>query len=515
MLASYDFNCTINATSGGSAITGAPVAARTILNALSDATLASNTSADSPNSRYWTQGPICTTVILCDHTSKTYDFGTNASKVLRPIFHVQFWPTLAKYKVRVIVEGSDTTKMADQLYDVSVSTGNASPTTVYTKTAVPQALGTRWTKSFWSGTAPAALNANHNSAYVASTYIIPNFDPSVVLPESKIAATYSTWTSQTRDIYNAGYWTKPMQTGGGRPEISLFPQWNIDYLHSGDYRLQLIAEQNTELSFSWPMTFREGATGKYYDAGLTIQNQGFPVTLYSRPSFQTGDNNFGITGYIYGSYFTNSSDRLTFVPPLSLGDPSPTNNDNWQPYDDHVPQPFFIHYLTTGEYAWLEQMQIWASWSAFDATIVSGPDTSSRGPSITNAALPGLIRRKAWILRNRVSAAIFSLDGSKEKTYYNYLINDAISIQEGILGITGSANEGNASYLWGQNTQRQAYFGTYGVSPLHWWDYGQEFGYGYDPPETGAIDRTVVGAARGAQVEYRRAVDDDGPEKLR
>jgi hypothetical protein len=503
MLANYDFNCTINATSGGSPITGAPVSARTILNAVSDATLASNTSGDSPNSRYWTQGPICTTVILCDHTSKTYDFGTNASKVLRPIFHVQFWPTLSQYKVRVIVEGSDTTKMADQLYDVSVSTGNASPTTVYTKAAVPHALGTRWTKSFWSGAAPVSLNADHNTAYVASTYTIPNFDPSVELPEAKIAATYATWTSQTRDIYNAGYWTIGMQGPGGRPEISLFPQWNIDFLHSGDYRLQIIAEQNTELAFSWPMAFREGSASKYYDAAATIPCQGFPSTLYSRPSFMASDDNTYITGYLYGSYFTNAADRLTFVPPLNLGDPSPTNNNGWQPYDDHVPQPFFIPYLTTGEYVWLEQMQFWASWSAFDAGVLAGPSIYSRGPTLTNAALPGAIRRKAWILRNRVSAAVFSLDSSKEKTYYNYLINDAIAIQEGILGITGSANQGGTSYLWGENTNRVAYFGSYGVSPLHMWDYGEGWGYGYNPPTTGAIDRTVVGACQAPfQIGY-------------
>lgn len=472
MLANYDFNCTINATTGGSPITGAPVSARTILNAISDATLASNTSGDSPNSRYWTQGPICTTVILCDHTSKTYDFGTTADKSLRPIFHVQFWPTLAKYKVRAIVENSDVTKVQTQTYDVSVSTGNASPATVYTKNGAVHTYNGRWTKAFWSGAAPSLLNVNHNANYLSNARVIPYYDPAAALTEAQIQTRNTGWASAAKDIFDAGDetkavgWKKNMPEVGGRSEIAIFPNWTVEAILSGDHRLQAISDGLAELALAWPMHQREGNSGKYYNAAQTEPGIGFPISLYARPTLFFFDNNF------IDNTPSNPADGLTFI----SGTGGYTRN-GWNPDGSHQPAPFLLPYVTTGEFLWLEQMQFWASWGDFNAQPNTYSGFYGRGPTITSFALNGDIRRRAWILRNRVSAAAFSVDGSKEKTYYENAVNEAITIEEGIREVTGGAGQGSAAYIWGQTVGRSgtAGFDTgeydgRGVHPLRFWD---------------------------------------------
>jgi hypothetical protein len=460
MLADYDFNCAINATVSAVPVTGAPVSARTMLSALSDATLATNTASNDPNSRYWTQGPICTTVILCDHTSKTYDFGTNASRVLRPIFHVQFWPTLGTYRVRVIVEGSDSQKMQDQTYDVSVTKNNSSPTTAYTRLAVPQHVGSRWTKAFWSGTAPASINVDHNATYLAETRAIPNYDITYELGESTIATKWSSWGSASKDIYQAGLWEKSMPNVGGRAEIALFPDWTIDALLSGDYRLQSISDTLAEIALSWPMHFREGNAGKLYDAAQTIPAIGSACSLYARPGMFFFDNNF--LTYVP----PNPSDGLTFVS-------GSTNNNGWAPDGAHQPSPFYLPYLTTGEYLWLEQMQFWASWGMFNPQPNTTTGFYGRGPTLTSFALNGDTRRQAWFLRNRVSVAAFSPDGSKEKTYFETSVNNALEIAEGVRGVTGGAWQGSAAYVWGQTTGRAGMFGGLGIHPLRFFDTNQ------------------------------------------
>ena len=120
-------------------------------------------------------------------------------------------------------------------------------------------------------------------------------------------------------------------------------------------------------------------------------------------------------------------------------------------------------------------MQFWASWSAFNPQANTTNGFYGRGPTLTSGSLNGSVRRRAWILRNRADAAALSVDGSKEKTYYEYLLNDALAILEGVMGITGSAYQGNAAYNWGVTVARPdaQVFGSRGINPLYFFDNGQ------------------------------------------
>jgi hypothetical protein len=470
MLASYDFNCTINATSSGTPITGAPVAARTILNAISDATLASNTSGDSPNSRYWTQGPICTTVILCDHTAKTYDFGTDANKSLRPIFHVQFWPTLSQYRVRVIVEQADTTKVQNQTYDVSISTGNASPSTVYTRAAVPHVYATRWTKTFWSGTAPVALNEVHNVGYLASTYALPNYDATITLSGTTASNAISSWAAASKDIYDAGLWIKYMPTTGGRKDIGPTTAWVTWALYSGSSGLWQIARGMADLAAAWPMCFRSGDARTFNTltggAGLgRVATRDTHATqfLYSENTYMNGGN-------------TTAGDKFTLggVPLVNGSLPS---INGWYQDGAHQPEPYFAVYLTSGDYWYLEQLQFWGSWGLFISNPTTGTsgfalEASGRNPSDT--VIYEQVRGQAWVFRNRARGAYASPDGSQEKEYLTRATEQALRVFEGIH--IGSSPGGLAPTSGGLGDTIRNWWATYGAlpspNPLRYWNVG-------------------------------------------
>jgi hypothetical protein len=456
--------------SNNTSITGAPVSARTILNAISDATLASNTSGDSPNSRYWTEGPICTTVILCDHTAKTYDFGTDANKSLRPIFHVQFWPTLSQYRVRVIVEQADTTKIQNQTYDVSLSTGNASPANVYIRTVVPQVYATRWTKTFWSGTAPAALNEVHNLAYLTSTYALPNYDATITLSGTTASNAISSWAAASKDIYDAGLWIKYMPTTGGRKDIGPTTAWVTWALYSGSSGLWQIARGMADLAAAWPMCFRSGDARTFNTltggAGL-----GRVVTRDTHPTqFLYGEN-----GYMNGGN-TTAGDKFTLGGvPLVNGSLPSTNG--WYQDGAHQPEPYFAVYLTSGDYWYLEQLQFWGSWGLFISNPTTGTsgfalEASGRNPSDT--VIYEQVRGQAWVFRNRARGAYASPDGSQEKEYLTRATEQALRVFEGIH--IGSSPGGLAPTSGGLGDTIRNWWATYGAlpspNPLRYWNVG-------------------------------------------
>jgi hypothetical protein len=421
----------------------------------------------------WVQGPIASTYIVADHSAqRRFDFGASALKSIRPIMHVTIWHTLAQAKIRFIAENSNTEGLENVTYDLNLIIGTGSEAkTVYSQTSVPHHYGARWTKTAWYGGTPQALSVDQNAGYLSSLRLIPNYDPASKLSESQILAQVTRWTGVTKKLFDSGFWQKSMPNVGGREEIALFPNWTVDALLSGDARLQEISDGHAEMASVWPMHFREGSSSKFYDAARTIPSIGKAVSLFARPTMFYFDNSFMDQSWA----IANVADRYVW----GIGT-SASSFNGWAPDGAHEPAPFLVPYLTTGEYFWLEEMQFWASWAAFNPQ----PNTTSgfygRGPALTSAALNGDIRRQAWILRNRVSAAAFSVDNTPEKAYFDYLMSDAIAIAEGVRGITGGSGEGSASYAWGQTVGRagspggdSGLYGGLGINPLHFWDVNQ------------------------------------------
>jgi hypothetical protein len=407
----------------------------------------------------WNSGPVNTTILLRDNSvDRMYDLGADAYKSFRPSFEVTFWKGINKVRVRYIGEITNTEYLQDLTYDITLRLGNSTKTVVYTKPAFTHYVATRWTKVFWLGGAPdERVNIDHNIGYIKDTKFLPNYDASIRIPESQIAASYALWQKKNRDIGEAGFWQKAMPTTGGRPDIGPFPTWAVQWLYTGDWRSREIALGSSDLASSWPMHFREGNATKFFDEQKKIPGIGKPISIKDRPTIFLGDGN-----YYMLTYYNKKDDIVKIVGAYDK------KSNGWSYDSAHVPEASAPQYLLTGEYWYLEQMEFW------NAALAAGPNSGSapwgRGPTGKEGGIAGQIRGEGWVLRSRVELAHLEPDGRFEKKYWEHMINDAIAIWEGGRNIKGTSFENTPQWKWG-NTVEVKGFGTAGtpVAPIYAW----------------------------------------------
>ena len=411
----------------------------------------------------WTRGPITTTAVIADHTAKAFDFGTDAFKSLRPIVHAQFWPSINAYKVRVIVEQSDTTKLQNQTYAVKVTSGLATPVVAYENTQVAHNYGSRWTREFWVGSGKPAqqLSIQHNVAYLASTKAIPNYDARITYAASSRSALLSQWASAPKDIYASGLWTKYMPTTGGRMDIGLFPTWLIAALYSGDSELLQLSAKQTDLAAAWPMNFRIG-DNRTFDQKTGAAGLG---RIATRDAFPTQFLYSG-NGYLNSNQVA-TSDRFTTVASFSDG--------GWVCDGAHLPDPWYLMYIMTGDPWYLEQLQFWASWGLF--TINPGSATWGSGRDPRDTVVQDQLRAVAWLMRTRARAAAASVDGTPEKIYLTRSVEQALRMMEGVH--IGASLDPIRSW-WAANAPMAA-------NPLRYWQDGDAAGVGVDTTKAATI----------------------------
>lgn len=432
---------------------------------------------------YWLQGSVMTSVIIADHsTARTGDIGFDANKSFRPIFHATFWPGSNKVRVRFIGENANTEAIQDQLYSLALKLGHTTPLTVYSKSSVNHLAASRWTKEFWVGGAPPAIEINYNLAYLAKTKVMPNYDTSRLVPEAALVEAYTDpytgWAIVAKDLYDPGNIFKYMGSTGGRDEIGPYPTWTVRWLYTGDTR---VAEQtfgNAQLSAAFPIHFREGTNTKVFDNNGT-NALGRPLSIKARPTVFLNSGNFFID-----FQYTSPADKITPVGTATF--------DDWYPDGAHQPDYHSPLYALTGDYFYLEEMYFWASWGA--AYTSFGTDVFwGRGPTSDTGGIQGEVRGDAWLFRNRVQAAFLAPDGSPEKNYFTKLTNDAIAIWEGTIGLTATPNQGNANWTWGQ-TYAALKYGSHGapsIPPLRFWEEGGTVpGWSEDVDPTKASNRT-------------------------
>ena len=462
----YDFDAAIQLENAGTTVSAS---ARTMLS--------------TDKFEYWLKGSVMTSVILSDHSSaRSFDIGFDTNRSFRPIFHATFWPGINKVKVRYIGEISNTEALQDQIYSLALKLGNSAPQMVYSKPSVTHLSASRWTKEFWLGGAPPAIEINHNLAYLAKTKAIPNYDSSRVVPEAALAEAYSEpntgWANAQKDLYDAGSIQKFMGSTGGRDEIGPYPTWTTRWLYSGDKRVEQQTFGNADLAAAFPVHFREGSSGRAFDS-IGTNALGKVLSVYARPTVFLHTGNY----YINFTY-TDANDKL--VPVGAMTD------QGWVPDGAHQPDFYSPLYMLTGDYFYLEELLFWASWGAVH-TNPSPELFYGRGPTSSSGGISGEIRAEAWLLRNRMHAALFAPDGSPEKSYFTRLTNDAIAIWEGIIGITGTPNYGSTNWIWGNTIGSQKY-GAHGqtVAPaLRFWEEGgtvPAWSVDIDPDQ--AINRT-------------------------
>jgi hypothetical protein len=474
----------------------------------------------------WTSGPIAQTVILarddnastCNgHACSQYDLGFDANKSIRSRYEATFWAT-GQIFVRFISEISNTETLQDQAYSLALTTGNASPATVYTKASFTHSALQRWTKGFWIAGDPTAGmtdDIDMNLAYLASTKTIYNYDTSLTINpatvSSNLCTTWNNLSSANKDIGAAGLWDKTSGAGGGASDdIGPLTDYTTDWAYTGSNCLRNVALGQYDLGGGWPVHVREGKTGKILnrvDTPGSNTGLGHLLSISGRPSVN------GIT-----NFNTSVGDQVNPVGTVTA--------QSWNYEPGHAHAAGVYEYYLTGDPWYLEEAWFWAGFSAsndYHGTYHRGP-TGAEG-TLNHAQL----RTASWELRDFVQSYAVSPDASPEKTYFQQLANDGMACEEGLHNITTGAFNGNPEWLYCNansniNTDLRAllFSGYNGVTqgampPLHqYWgakglgnettfnedEYGLCSGEGQVPADFCTNPNPVTVAAGGSLFEY-------------
>ncbi len=414
---------------------------------------------------YWTQGPVSTTVILADHLARKYDIGFDQYRPFRPIVHASFWPGINKVRVRFIGEMGDTEEFEDLTADLQLTTGRAAPSTVYQRAALTMTAGSRWTREYWIGGAPGAVNIDYNLPFLSATHYLPNYDASITIPESAIAANYTKWQGVKHDLYDIGMWQKAMASAGGRGDIGPYPFWMVQWFYTGDWRSAAVAKGMADLAAAWPMQFREARGDKKLDRAGTVSGNGRVISISTRPTISIAG------GYTYS--YTKPEDRIKVVGTVTTG--------GWVPDGAHQPDAFSVAYTLTGDYWYLEEMQMWAATTAARYNGAATNQAYGRGPTGAEGGIHDEVRGCGWVIRNRAQTAVLSPDGTPEKDYFTTLVNDALAIWEGERRIHGTVFQGTPAWNWAFKLSQQDGASLWNVSvngktkaigppPLQFWE---------------------------------------------
>lgn len=434
-------------------LTSAAATANSVLtgsNASADLLTMLNAGACHP----WTSGPVAQTMVCADDTTAAaYDVGDgDGNKPLRPRFYATFWPATGQVFVRAVGENGKSTQLEDLAYNLTVTAGISSPATVSAEDlnfdqggSYPKedwALSS-WSRTFWFGSTPnPEVNIDNNLAYLESTRFIPTYDlANDPLPAATVTTEYALYTNSAHDIYDGtsdgGVWENGMGDTGARQEIGPAPTWDVMWLDGGDWRMRQTALGLTDLAGAYPANLRETATGKRLlrsdPAGSS--GLGHVVSITDRKTLDT--DTLGLLAY----NDTAPSDAVTFVGPVDL-------NQDFTFDDAHLPAPFFIPYVLTGDPWYLNEDLLWAGFEAAATNGAAKNTNQGRGPTGDEGGIDGQGRALAWGGLNRAEAAFMAPDVAPEKTYFTYLMNDALARWEGGDGITGTAYDGTPEKVW-------------------------------------------------------------------
>ena len=109
----------------------------------------------------------------------------------------------------------------------------------------------------------------------------------------------------------------------------------------------------------------------------------------------------------------------------------------------HQPAAFYPQYILTGDPYYLNQMYMWAGFTAARYT------RAQRGPTGAEGGISDELRGYGWVLRNRAEAALAAPDNHPEKNYFSYLVDDALAKLEGAFKITGTVYDGHLMRAYG------------------------------------------------------------------
>jgi len=419
------------------------------------------------NFRYWLQGPIVTAVILEDRDNRTFDVNTDGSNgtPLHPIIEAWFYPQTHQVEVGFTLENSWASSTAansarNQTYALSLSTGFSSPVTQLTQGSFTHIVFSRWRRAFWVGAPPPSIEIDYNWPYLASTAAYAHFNSSYTPNESDLQSMFSIYTGapagrftipgvdDPSGIGGIGNYDENPNGPGYHPWIGPYSQWDVDYLMTGDSRMQQMMTDNADLSGRFPIFFREAdhnaGTGRYFDAPGTgsVDPYGHVVSINSRQYETLNLSNLW-------NYSCNNNG------PDLIGTAVPSDGSGWYVFPgdtSHMADFAYVPYTLTGKYYYLEHELLEAGFIAGHG-IGCYSQTAAYGRQGHYGMLYSTSRELAWALRTLAYAAFIAPDGTPEGPYFASKVMNNFAMIEGehAMPLTVNGADPAWAYHWGEN----------------------------------------------------------------
>lgn len=314
----------------------------------------------------------------------------NASGVAHPHltarFAVRWFDTAKKARVDVTVENNWAYEPAPSnfTYDAEVLVGGKS---VYAKPGLTHLHHARWRKIFWAGSSADIVNVKHDTAYLIATGALPNYDQSIVMKESALAAFKNGWTGAKTEPMGVGSANAYMPSTGGRDEIGILPAWSAAYLLSMDSRAKMVTLGNGDLAGSWSTHYRDKLT----DRPVSIIDYPY-MTILGRPSDTRNP----------------ATKKYESFPECATTTACTTPNSH---DTSHQASFAYLPYLVTGDYYYLEELQFWAMYNVLSYNPIYRQ--TNKGILQSNQ-----VRGQAWSLRTLAQAAYITPDADNLKSQF-------------------------------------------------------------------------------------------------
>ena len=340
-------------------------------------------SALMAESSRWLDGPLVTEL-------RARGVPTTAAGAPHPsmfvLFDVRFFgPDDAR--VSVTVENSMHDAPGNRNYTVRLVRADGS--IELERAGVEHTYHARWRHVFWHGREAPTLFVRPDLEQLIGTSAIPHYDPARNPSEEDIGRLISRHEGSDRDILENGIITAYMPQTGGRGDIGPLPDWTAIALITGDARAHRIMLETGDAAGSFPVHYRDRATGRAID-----------IEDWPTISLHPGSNRN-----------SRPEDKL----------PDCTSCDSpYTPDDAHQPSLVFVPYLLTGDPYYLEELHFWVSWN----WIFQNFEYRGRAEGLNHARTA---RGQAWMLRTLAHAAWVLPDDEPEMGAYDQRLRNNLA----------------------------------------------------------------------------------------
>ncbi|HJR14638.1 MAG TPA: hypothetical protein VJ833_12150 [Rhodanobacteraceae bacterium] len=357
----------------------------------------------------WLSGPLVSEWIV--NGPVTSSTGT-ASPNLRVYFNVRAYAgsapgSIAYVRTDIVVENAWAySPQAQFQYTATLTSGSAS----YTSPALTQYAYTRWHHVLWWNGSDPQLYLQQDTRYIQDSLAVSRYAP--LRPSPTFLAKVRQFCAPLDHCDQ----TQRMGNVGAQDAIGPLPRWTSVYIIDPDVRAYNWMLANTDALGTYPVHFRDQATGwplsiqkhpyvtilGWTHARNAARGKGPHADLYRKDLLPTCVKDSELTKKCTGIYFNTGSLY------------------SWS--NAHQPAAGYVAYMVTGSHFYMEEMAFYASMSELSAG--EAYRAFSRG-LIDHAR--SQVRGKAWVLREMADAAWLLPDGYPLKAEFNADVNNSIA----------------------------------------------------------------------------------------